>query len=297
MRHSAIAVVIGALVVSACSGPPSAEQCAARLDMGYITPRLDLSEASVVAVRAALSEPVLVSVRATDGSTTVVPADLDSADVALSPDGARLVVSTEPDRELVVIEVGSGSATPLGVTGSGPAWSPDGTSIAFVDLSGAVTVVGADGSSAVRVTDGDGRDGPPAWSPDGDRLLFPRDTLPDALGFEEILVVDVSGGDPQRLTRGPTVGAPAWSPDGTRIAYQDFDGLTVMCADGALGVAIAPDALFPVWSPDGRRLAFAAIAGDDDPGLFLIDAGGGIPDRLTDGAADFPISWTATRWP
>ena len=57
----------------------------------------------------------------------------------------------------------------------GPAWSPDGTRIAFVserDGNWQIYVMDADGGSQTRLTNNDVEDGTPAWSPDGTRIAF-----------------------------------------------------------------------------------------------------------------------------
>ena len=59
-----------------------------------------------------------------------------------------------------------------------PAWSPDGTKIAFVrgDLRNPSTfeiyVMNANGSNQTRLTNDGVIDGVPAWSPDGTKIVF-----------------------------------------------------------------------------------------------------------------------------
>ena len=97
-----------------------------------------------------------------------------------------------------------------------PAWSPDGTKIAFAsfrDGNQEVYVMDADGSNPTRLTDNPASDIVPAWSPDGTKIAFAsrRD------GNPEVYVMDADGSNPTRLTDNPTFdGVPAWSPDGTQ---------------------------------------------------------------------------------
>jgi TolB protein len=82
-----------------------------------------------------------------------------------------------------------------------PAWSPDGTSIAFYSSSSGsepdVYVIAADGSRLRRLTDDPASDADPDWSPDGSRILFSsrRD------GQLAIWVMDADGSNVRRLTR------------------------------------------------------------------------------------------------
>ena len=84
-----------------------------------------------------------------------------------------------------------------------PAWSPDGGQIAFAGRSGGTTrimVVRADGTGAVRLTDG-AMERAPAWSPDGEELAY----LSFGSGSFDLWAVRVSTGgvsEPRQLTTG-----------------------------------------------------------------------------------------------
>ena len=118
-----------------------------------------------------------------------------------------------------------------------PAWSPDGTKIAFgsnKDGNGEIYVMDPNGANVVRLTADASEDGQPAWSPDGMKIAFATERD----GNAEIYVMDSSGANPVNLTNhsGSDL-APAWSPDGTKIAFQsnrevDY-AVWVMNADGS----------------------------------------------------------------
>jgi Tol biopolymer transport system component len=101
-----------------------------------------------------------------------------------------------------------------------PAWSPDGTKIAFLTTQGGnpeIDLVNADGTGVTRLTSISNDDmGPPVWSPDGTEIAF------QALqkGNYDIYVVSANGTGLKNLTNDPgDENVPTWSPDGKEIAF------------------------------------------------------------------------------
>ncbi|MGI6207651.1 MAG: hypothetical protein ACOYEW_05485 [Anaerolineae bacterium] len=85
-----------------------------------------------------------------------------------------------------------------------PAWSPDGTKIAFTSPRSAthsIWVKDLQGGQPVRITDDQGMDVAPVWSPDGQYIAF-LSNRGDEWG---IWVVDSSGGTPRRVLKLGTV--------------------------------------------------------------------------------------------
>jgi len=81
----------------------------------------------------------------------------------------------------------------------GPAWSHDGSKIAFYsDQSGddEIYVMNADGSHQRRLTANAGADWAPSWSPDGSKIVFASDRD----GSLEIYVMNADGTNQKRLT-------------------------------------------------------------------------------------------------
>jgi Tol biopolymer transport system component len=147
-----------------------------------------------------------------------------------------------------------------------PAWSPDGTRIAYVveepggdaDL----VVMGADGSESRRVRETPANERAPAFSPDGERLAFEA----DGDGNVEIYVVNLDNGELRRVTRHPARDrAPAWSPDGERLTFMSdrqkasvFDLYDVRIdGSGLRRLTSSGNNTFPQFAPAGPpRLAF-----------------------------------------
>ncbi|HEX5216552.1 MAG TPA: protein kinase, partial [Vicinamibacterales bacterium] len=220
------------------------------------------------------------------GSTTIAAARFDTftritelageeTAPSLSPDGTTVayVVRINNSWDIYTQRVGGRNATPIlndpQRNEGGPAFSPDGASIAFheSDTAGGIFIAGATGESVRRVTEFGFH---PAWSPDGKRIAFTTEEIIDPSGRQGdsvLYVVDAAGGQPRRVVDGDAA-QPSWSPDGRRIVYWSNTGgqrdlFTVSEAGGAR-MALTNDSAIdwsPVWTPDGRDVYFSSDRG------------------------------------
>ena len=176
-----------------------------------------------------------------------------------------------------------------------PAFSPDGTLVAFRENDGArntgiyTTVVG--GEKSVQVTHDPG-DCCPTWSPDGRQIAFTRYSGK----LVSIYIVPALGGTERLLYRGTASmgGGISWSPDGKLIAFPESSGAdpthasvsVVALADSSTHTLSSPPPASvdnePAFSPDGTQLAFirSTVAGVSND-VFVMPAAGGPAKRLT----------------
>jgi hypothetical protein len=225
------------------------------------------------------------------GLRRVVRTKETSIDIAvLSPDGEALAFAMSPGETSQVFVVGTdgqgrrhlGSARPISDGGPGPAWSPDGKTLAYATAKGCVVVT--EPLHHGRSTLLRGKCGSPEWSPNGKALAFetaggcavvPQSAWKGGLG----ILADWLEGTHRVLVRGQCE-YPEWSPNGRWIAYgasgcpycesvkrqtaaRKLAGVWIVRPNGDDRRRLAPPPSLVdedygqeyAWSPDGERLA------------------------------------------
>lgn len=193
-----------------------------------------------------INRPQIIRVNA-EGIRTDVPVSELTYDLSPNPDNSgRFMFALSRGMglgsELWMADEGARSTTQLAVDPTSylslARWSPDGKSIAFIQIPdsptpytvGQLWVMQADGSDPHMLAEADAGHGfAPSWSPDGSQIAFTHRDNPDDQNADEsagalisnIHVVSVVSGKEEALTtfRGTEVEGPAWQPDGGKIAF------------------------------------------------------------------------------
>jgi Tol biopolymer transport system component len=186
----------------------------------------------------------LILMQSLTGEEVPIP-PVNGSYLAWSPDGKQAAISMN-DKDIQILDLKTGTLTPLAgaseanVVETMPAWSPDGTTIAFVravrtspdtariDVPADIYTVPASGGTALPLpgASGEGFNYYPVYSPDGKWLAFThhttgKDTYADDAA--DLYLVPAGGGQRILLRANRTDFAdswPSWSPDGQWLGFS-----------------------------------------------------------------------------
>jgi dipeptidyl aminopeptidase/acylaminoacyl peptidase len=200
---------------------------------------------------------------------------------------AATATATSPGRNGKIAFVRGGDIWAMGPDGSSPvrltnspgraledtdpAWSPDGTRIAFVragingDLPRDIYVLRVGASATLVARDGTG----PSWSPNGARLTFVRERIEaNSFPISYFWVVNADGTGAHRISPAGQAGwlfagHTDWSPLGDLIAFDSGDEETSVAfvdRNGGFGGGVPGGGtqsfdLRPSWAPDATAIA------------------------------------------
>jgi TolB protein len=173
-----------------------------------------------------------------------------------------------------------------------PAWSPDGTKVAYVSFENKKPVVYVQDlvtRQRAVVANFKGSNSAPAWSPDGTRLAVALSLH----GLTQVYIVNADGSNLRRLTNSDGIDTePQFSPDGQSVYFSsDRSGGPQIYKMSTAGgetrrVTFSGDYnISPRISPDGKTLAYVSRRGGGFQ-LFVLDLSNNQEQRLSDTVKD-----------
>jgi Tol biopolymer transport system component len=199
---------------------------------------------------------------------------------AISPDGKSIAYSSDHNGNFeIFVKPLTPGAREIQITSDGtrnvqPAWSPDGSRIAYHSMKrGGIWIVPASGGDTKQLTEFGTL---PAWSPDGAKIAFQSYPVTDfgagakfAMPPSTLWTVNSAGGEePKQVTQpghpAGGHGAPSYSPDGKLLAFQvedyNFSEIWSMPADGGEPNLISKYGFLPAFSRAGDTVLYSTSA-------------------------------------
>jgi Tol biopolymer transport system component len=197
-----------------------------------------------------------------------------------------LVVDNGSSRALYTLDLAADGEPELlidpgtGIWFLAPAWSPDGSRIAYHQFGGGLQVVDAGGGANHRSLY---QCSEASWSPDGEQIL-----CDNAYGGSFVIVDASTGNRVHSISKVPGAKLPIWSPLGDKMAYAvDMNGPTSIwtsALDGSQDILVSGESsenYAPAWSPDGARIAYQSTQNSTLSEIWIADPDGRNKQRLT----------------
>jgi len=196
---------------------------------------------------------------------------------------------------------------PAGTAGGSnqsPAWSGDGSRLAFSSSRGGdpdLWVADAGGGNAHRLTYFAGPDVGPSWNPRSNAQLA---WVSGRTGLPQIYIMNQDGSGVQRMTDGGYAVSPSWSPNGGFLTFswnrkygpgapggQDIYVMDIATKRWLQMTHEAGNNDFPSWAPDTRHIVFQRKSGSHTE-IWSMLADGTQQRQLTHSGNNFMPNWS-----
>jgi TolB protein len=173
-----------------------------------------------------------------------------------------------------------------------PAWSPDGSKVAYVSFEKQKPIVYVQNlvtGQRTIISNEKGSNSAPAWSPDGTKLALSLSKT----GNTQVFIVNADGSGMHRVSNSNGIDTePQFSGDGQHIYFvSDRSGgpqIYKMSVNGGQATRVTFKGSYnisPRISPDGKTLAWISQR-DGNFDLYAMDLASGQEQRLADGATE-----------
>ncbi len=229
----------------------------------------------------------------------------------VSPDNSRIAFASLShngwDVRMYSMDLGRMVGFPAGTAGGSnqsPAWSGDGSRIAFSSSRGGepdIWVADVSGDHLHSITFLQGPNVSPAWNPRTNTQIA---WVSGRTGEPQIYIMDQDGSNVQRMTDSGYAVSPSWSPNGQFLTFSwnrkygpgDPGGQDIYVMDIAskrwLQVTHeSGNNDFPSWAPDTRHIVFQRKMGDHTE-IWSMLADGTDQQQLTHTGNNFMPNWS-----
>jgi TolB protein len=229
----------------------------------------------------------------------------------ISPDNTRIAFATLGSGGWAVrmfsLELGRTVNFPAGTAGGSnqsPAWSADGSKIAFSSSrtgDAEIYVADASGGNLRKLTSFRGPDVAPTWNPRTNAQLA---WVSGRTGLPQIYTMDMDGANIQRMTDGGYAVSPSWSPNGQFLTFswnrkygpgapggQDIYVMDIASKRWLQLTHEAGSNDYPSWAPDGRHIVFERSSGGHAQ-IWSMLADGTEQHQLTHTGSNFMPNWS-----